>query len=56
MIITYGQIQAATLKLLDEYSSRGAIQAANKTADNKFKIQQITNDETNEPQGNSMGV
>lgn len=42
--INYGQLKAHTLKLLDEYSSRGAIQAAIKTADIAFKIQDFVND------------
>ena len=44
MPINYGQIRSATLKLLDEWSSRGAIQAAKKVADYGFKIQQIVNE------------
>lgn len=44
MTVTYGQIQDSVLKLIDEYSSRGAVQAANKVADYKFKIQSICND------------
>lgn len=43
-MITYGQIRSSTLKLLDEWSSRGAIQAAKKVADYGFKIQQIVNE------------
>src|SRR5665648_390487 len=44
MAINYGQVRSATLKLLDEWSSRGAIQGASKVADYSFKIQQITNE------------
>jgi len=43
-MVNYGQIRSATLKLLDEWSSRGAIQAANKTADYNFKIQTLVNE------------
>ena len=44
MTVNYGQIRSATLKLLDEYSSRGSLQAANKTADYNFKIQTLVNE------------
>jgi hypothetical protein len=44
LAITYGQVQDAVLKLLDEFSSRGTALAATKTADYRFKIQQVTND------------
>ena len=43
-MVTYGQIRSSALKLLDEWSSRGALQAANKTADYGYKIQQIVNE------------
>jgi hypothetical protein len=41
--MNYGQVKTDTLRLIDEYSSRGAIQAASKIADIKFKIQSATN-------------
>ena len=44
MSVTYGQIRTGTLRLLDEFSSRGNIQSAAKVADYNFKIQQITNE------------
>lgn len=44
MTITYGDVRKSTLKLLDEWSSRGIVQAASKVADYGFKIQQITNE------------
>lgn len=44
MSVTYGQIRTSTLRLLDEFSSRGSIQAPNKVADYNFKIQQIVNE------------
>jgi len=44
MAITYGAIRTSTLRLLDEYSSRGTIQVPSKVADYGFKIQQITNE------------
>ena len=43
-MVNYGQIRSSVLKLLDEFSSRGALQAANKTADYGFKIQQLVNE------------
>jgi hypothetical protein len=42
--LNYGQLKKVVLKLIDEYSSRGAIQAPIKTADQSFKIQDLTND------------
>lgn len=42
-MITYGQIKDTTLQLLDEYSSRGAVLSATKTADYNLKIQSFTN-------------
>lgn len=42
--MNYGQLKAHALKLLDEYSSRGAIQSAIKTADISFKMQDLAND------------
>lgn len=47
-MVTYGQVRGSTLKLLDEWSSRGSIQAPSKVADYGFKIQQITNESTYE--------
>jgi len=44
MATTYGMIRTGTLRLLDEFSSRGSILAANKVADYNFKIQQICNE------------
>ena len=44
MPINYGQIRSSTLKLIDEWSSRGQVQGTTKTADYNFKIQQITNE------------
>lgn len=41
--MNYGQIKGTVLRLIDEYSSRGAIQAASKIADIKYKIQDLTN-------------
>lgn len=41
--MNYGQVKSTVLKLIDEYSSRGAIQAASKIADIKYKIQDLTN-------------
>lgn len=42
--MNYGQIKNATLKLVDEYSSRGAVQGATKIADLTLKIQDVVND------------
>lgn len=42
--MNYGQLKNATLKILDEFSSRGAIQSKTKTADMQFKIQDLAND------------
>jgi len=44
MAINYGQIRASVFKLLDEFSSRGSLQAANKTADYNFKCQSLVNE------------
>jgi len=44
MAITYGAIRTSTLRLLDEYSSRGTIQVPSKVADYGFKIQQLVNE------------
>lgn len=41
--MNYGQIKGSVLRLIDEYSSRGTVQAATKIADIKFKIQDLTN-------------
>ena len=43
MAITFGQIKGDTLRLLDEYSSRGTVQSATKIADYRLKIQSLTN-------------
>jgi len=40
----YGQVRKDTLRLLDEYSSRGMVQSENKTADYNLKIQSLAND------------
>lgn len=42
--MNYGEIKNASLKLADEYSSRGAIQAATKIADMALKIQDLISD------------
>lgn len=42
--MNYGQIKNATLKIIDEFSSRGAIQGATKIADLALKIQDVVND------------
>jgi len=44
MAITYGAIRTSTLRLLDEYSSRGTVQVPSKVADYGFKIQQLVNE------------
>lgn len=46
MAITYGRIKDNTLRLIDEYSSRGVAQALSKTADYNFKIQSLVNSAT----------
>jgi len=42
--VNYEQFKAHVLKLLDEYSSRGAVQGSIKTADQIFKAQDFVND------------
>jgi len=44
MAIKYGEIRRSTLKLLDDYSSRGNVLAPIKVADYNFKIQQVCNE------------
>jgi len=44
MAIKYGEIRRSTLKLLDDYSSRGNVLAPIKVADYGFKIQQVCNE------------
>lgn len=44
MTITYGDVRKSTLRLIDEFSSRGSIQAPIKVVDYGYKIQQITNE------------
>jgi len=44
MTIKYGEIRRSTLKLLDDYSSRGNVLAPIKVADYGFKIQQVCNE------------
>lgn len=43
-MVNYGQVRKSTLKLLDEFSSRGSIQSPSKVVDYGFKIQQIVNE------------
>ena len=43
MAITYGQIRKDTLRLLDEFSSRGTVQPSSKVADYNLKIQSLVN-------------
>ena len=43
-LITYGQIRTATLKILGEFSSRGAVTPQSKNADFNYQIQQIVNE------------
>lgn len=45
--MTYGEIKDATLKWIDEYSSRGAVQSLTKTVDYNFKIQTGVNESIN---------
>lgn len=42
--MNYGQAKNTALRLMDEYSSRGAILAPNKTADIRYKFQEAAND------------
>jgi len=44
MAINYGQIRTATLKILGEFSSRGAVTPQSKNADFNYQIQQIVNE------------
>lgn len=44
MTTTYGQIRKSTLALIDEFSSRGAVQAPIKVADYNYKIQNVCNE------------
>lgn len=46
MTVTYGDVRKGVLKLLDDYTSRGAILSAVKVADYGFKIQDECNSET----------
>ena len=48
MARTYGQVKAESLKLIDEFSSRGIVQSASKIADYNLKIQSLTNAYTSE--------